>query len=130
MLNYMNDDFMAKRLGALAHPVRLALVRALVRAGPAGLPAGKLGAPLGIAPNALTFHLQKLAHVGLVSSHREGQFVIYSAAFIELLDLADNLVGACCADTPEKCGPRCPSDDGAAAFSTTRSSLGKGVQNE
>lgn len=104
----MNDDLNAKKLGALAHPTRLAIVRMLVRAGPAGLPAGKLGKPLDIAPNAMTFHLQKLAHVGLVRSRREGQFVIYSAAFTDLLDLVDNLVGACCADTPEKCGPRCP----------------------
>lgn len=108
-MKHMNDELMVKRLGALAHPGRLAIVRALVRAGPAGLPAGKLGESLGIAPSALTFHLQKLAHVGLVSSRREGQFMIYTAAFSDLLDLVDGLVGACCADTPEACGPRCPS---------------------
>jgi len=113
----MSDERIAKKLGALAHPVRLAIVRRLVRAGPAGLPAGELGEPLGIAPNALTFHLQKLAHVGLVSSRREGQFVIYSAVFTDLLDLVDNIVGACCADTPEKCGPRCPPSGGGAADS-------------
>lgn len=102
------DAVIAKKLSALAHPARLAIVRMLVRIGPKGLPAGKLGEPLGIAANALTFHLQKLAHVGMVSSRRDGQFVIYSAVFDELLNLVDHLMGACCADTPEKCGPRCP----------------------
>jgi ArsR family transcriptional regulator len=81
----------------------------LVRAGPAGSPAGKLGEPLKIAPNAMTFHLQKLAHVGLITSRRQGQWIIYSAVFSDLLELSDNLVGACCANTFEKCGPTCPS---------------------
>lgn len=129
-MKHMNDELMVKRLGALAHPVRLAIVRVLVRAGPAGRPAGQLGKSLGIAPSALTFHLQKLAHVGLVSSRREGQYMIYSAAFTDLLDLADNLVGACCADTPEKCGRRCPSNGGATVSSTTHAHSDQGVQHE
>ncbi len=103
------DDLTASKLAALAHPVRLAVIRQLVRAGPAGLPAGKLGESLHIAANALTFHLQKLVHAGLITSQRQGQFIVYSAVFPDLLELADNLVGACCADSAEKCGPACPS---------------------
>lgn len=105
----MKDELVAEKLSAMAHPVRLAIVRMLVKAGPNGMPAGQLGEPLGVASNALTFHLQKLAHVGLVSSRRNGQFIIYTAQFDALLDLTDHLVGACCADSPEKCGPRCTS---------------------
>lgn len=105
----MQDDLMAQKLSAMAHPARLAIVRMLVKAGPEGLPAGQLGEPLGVASNALTFHLQKLAHVGLVGSRRSGQFVIYTAIFDALLELTDHLIGACCADSLEKCGPRCPS---------------------
>ena len=103
------DELIARKLSAVAHPVRLAIVRMLVRTGPDGLPAGQLGEPLGVASNALTFHLQKLAHVGLVRSRRNGQFVIYSAVFDALLELTDHLIGACCADSSEKCGPFCPS---------------------
>lgn len=102
------DELVAQKLSAMAHPVRLAIVRMLAKAGPGGLPAGQLGKPLGVASNALTFHLQKLAHVDLVRSRRSGQFVIYAAAFDELLNLTSYLVGACCADSPDKCGPRCP----------------------
>lgn len=126
----MKDDLNAKKLGALAHPVRLAIVRLLVQAGPPGLPAGKLGEPLGIAPSALTFHLQKLAHVGLVNSRREGQFVIYAAAFTDLLDLVDNLVGTCCADTTKKCGPRCPTGNCGAASTATTLNHPERVQND
>ncbi|MDE2023402.1 MAG: helix-turn-helix transcriptional regulator [Gammaproteobacteria bacterium] len=103
----MNNELITKRLGALAHPARLTIVRMLVRVGPSGLPAGKLGAAMDIAPNALTFHLQKLANVSLVSSRREGQYVVYTADFTNLLGLVEHIVGACCVDTAEKCGPRC-----------------------
>jgi DNA-binding transcriptional ArsR family regulator len=105
------DELTAKKLAALAHPARLAIIRMLVRSGPAGLAAGKLGKSLNIPANALTFHLQKLAQFGLVNSQRQGQFIVYSAVFSDLLGLVDNLVGACCADTPEKCDPKCPSTE-------------------
>ncbi len=109
------DELTAKKLAALAHPARLAMIRMLVRSGPDGLSAGKLGEPLNIAANALTFHLQKLAHVGLVTSRRQGQFIVYSTVFSNLLDLVDSLVGACCADTSEKCDPMCPTTELASA---------------
>ncbi len=105
------DELTAKKLAALAHPARLAIIRMLVRSGPAGLAAGKLGKPLNIPANALTFHLQKLAQFGLVNSQRQGQFIVYSAVFSDLLGLMDNLVGACCADSSEKCDPKCPSTE-------------------
>ncbi|HED12877.1 MAG TPA: transcriptional regulator [Gammaproteobacteria bacterium] len=102
---------MAKKLAVLGHPTRLAIIRLLVRAGPAGLAAGHLGRQLNTAPNALTFHLQRLAHTGLITPRRQGQFIIYSAVFPDLLRLAETLVGACCANSPDKCGPQCPSEN-------------------
>jgi len=132
----MSDDLTASKLAALAHPARLAVVRLLVRAGPGGLSAGKLGESLHIAANALTFHLQKLAHAGLITSQRQGQFIVYSAVFTDLLELTNNLIGACCADSVEKCGPACPSNgcepDGIRFAGSADSSSTKetGVQNE
>lgn len=99
----------AEKLAAMAHPARLAVLRILVEAGPNGVAAGQLGKSLGIASNALTFHLQKLSGVGLVNSRRNGQFIIYSAVFEALLDVTDYLVGTCCAASMEKCGPGCSS---------------------
>ena len=107
-MNQYDDDLVAAKLAALAHPVRLAAIRQLAAAGPAGLAAGKLAERLGTAPNALTFHLQKLAVAGLVVSRREGQFVYYRAEFDALLAMTDHLVGACCRESDASCGPRCP----------------------
>ncbi len=106
-----NDDLVATKLAALAHPVRLAAIRQLAAAGPAGLAAGKLAERLDVVPNALTFHLQKLAVAGLVASRREGQFIYYRAEFDALLALTDHLVGACCSESDERCGPRCPASE-------------------
>lgn len=106
-----DDRLITEKLAAMAHPARLAIIRMLVRAGPAGMSAGSLGEPLEMASNALTFHLQKLARAGLVTSSRSGQFILYSAEFTTLLDLTDYLVGACCVDSTEKCGRDCPSAD-------------------
>ncbi|UYG06339.1 ArsR/SmtB family transcription factor [Halomonas sp. M4R1S46] len=103
-----NDDIVARKLTALAHPVRLAAIRRLAAAGPDGLTAGRLAERLDVAPSALTFHLQKLAAAGLVESRREGQFVYYRAVFDALLALTDHLVGACCSESEDTCGPRCP----------------------
>ncbi|WP_372609381.1 ArsR/SmtB family transcription factor [Halomonas sp.] len=125
-----DDEIAAKKLSALAHPVRLAAIRRLVVAGPAGLPAGRLSESLGINPNALTFHLQKLALTGLVQSRRQGQFVIYCAVFDDLLDLANHLVGACCADAAETCGPRCPSSGGDVVRPSHPHCSEKGSQND
>jgi len=132
----LSDDLTVKKLAALAHPARLAIIRMLVRVGPAGLSAGKLGEPLHIAANALTFHLQKLAQAGLITSRRQGQFIVYSAVFPDLLELTNNLVGACCADTAEKCSPICPSigrePDGSEVADNADNPVTKekGVQNE
>ena len=47
-------------LNALSHDTRLAAFRALVQAGPAGLPVGELRERLGLAPATLTAHLNTL----------------------------------------------------------------------
>jgi DNA-binding transcriptional ArsR family regulator len=66
-------------LAALAQASHLAIFRALVQAGPAGLSAGKIGEIIGIPPSSLSFHLKELAHANMVSSRQEGRFVIYVA---------------------------------------------------
>lgn len=55
-------------LAALAQESRLAVFRALVQAGPAGLAAGKISELTGIAPSSLSFHLKELLHANLVDS--------------------------------------------------------------
>jgi len=94
-------------LTALAHDARLDVFRLLTRAGPPGLPAGVVAARLGIAPNALSFHLTRLRHAGLVTSRRAGQRIIYRAGFDRMEALLAFLTENCCGDSVVACSPAC-----------------------
>ncbi|MGE6212562.1 ArsR/SmtB family transcription factor, partial [Comamonas aquatica] len=58
----MKEDNVIRSLSALAHEARLRVFRALVVAGQKGLTPSALAEQLGVAPNALSFHLKELAH--------------------------------------------------------------------
>ena len=60
-------------LGALAQDTRLDVFRLLVQAGPAGLPAGRIGESLGLPSATLSFHLNQLRQAGLAGFRREGR---------------------------------------------------------
>jgi DNA-binding transcriptional ArsR family regulator len=90
-------------LAALAHESRLAVFRALVQAGPNGLPAGQIATLLDVPPSSLSFHLKELAHARLVTSRQEGRFVIYCANFATMNDLLAYLTENCCGGNP--CSP-------------------------
>lgn len=85
-----------RALAALAQPQRLRAFRALVAAGPGGLPAGAIADALGIAPSALSFHLKELAHAGLVAAEPSGRFLIYRALFDRMDGLLAYLTEHCC----------------------------------
>lgn len=99
----MESKIAVEALSALAHETRLALFRRLVRAGPAGLPAGSLAEALGVKPNTLSFHLSHLANVGLVRARREGRSVIYSADYDRMDALVAYLTRHCCAGRSDCC---------------------------
>lgn len=90
-------------LAALAQETRLAIFRLLVEAGPEGLAAGRIGEALDIAAPTLSFHLKELAHAGLVTSHPQGRFVIYSAGFERMAALVSYLTSNCCRGMPQAC---------------------------
>lgn len=92
----MQEAFVIRSLSALAHEARLRVFRALVVAGPEGLTPSALAEQLGIAPNALSFHLKELAHASLVSQERQGRNVFYRAAFPAMNDLLAYLTENCC----------------------------------
>ena len=56
----MDETTVIKALAALAQPVRLQVFRALVVAGQTGMTPGTMAQGLGVAPNALSFHLKDL----------------------------------------------------------------------
>jgi len=92
-------------LAALAQDNRLDVFRLLVQAGPDGLPAGHVAETLGLAPNTLTFHFDRLRDAGLVTVRRNGRSMIYAARFATMNDLLGFLTENCCQGAPEKCDP-------------------------
>jgi DNA-binding transcriptional ArsR family regulator len=90
-------------LAALAQDNRLDVFRLLVQAGPDGMPAGRVAEALGLAPNTLTFHFDRLRDAGLVTVRRDGRSMIYAARFETMNDLLAFLTENCCQGAP--CAP-------------------------
>ncbi|MDP1862516.1 MAG: helix-turn-helix domain-containing protein [Thiobacillus sp.] len=97
-------------LSALAQTSRLAVFRALVQAGPAGLAAGRIAEVTGIPPSSLSFHLKELTHAVLAHARQDGRFVIYTAQFDTMDALLGFLTENCCGGNPcaSVCAPVCP----------------------
>src|SRR5437879_10358432 len=94
-------------LAALAQDNRLDVFRLLVQAGPEGLPAGAIAGALGLAPNTLTFHFDRLRMAGLATVRREGRSMIYAARFETVNALVGFLTENCCGGI--SCAPAAPS---------------------
>jgi ArsR family transcriptional regulator, arsenate/arsenite/antimonite-responsive transcriptional repressor len=92
-------------LAALSQENRLDVYRLLVQAGPEGMAAGEVATALGIAPNTLSFHLDRLRHAGLVSVARQGRSLIYAARYETMSNLLGYLTENCCGGKPELCAP-------------------------
>jgi len=86
----------AEQLGALGHPVRLAIVRYVVQGATEGTPAGEIQAKLDIPASTLSHHLERLTSAGLLKSRRESTFIYYSADYDELKVLTNYLWEDCC----------------------------------
>jgi ArsR family transcriptional regulator, arsenate/arsenite/antimonite-responsive transcriptional repressor len=92
-------------LSALAQDNRLDVFRLLVEAGPEGRSAGAIAQALGMPPNTLTFHFDRLRMAGLISVRRDGRSMIYAARFETMNALLGYLTDNCCGGSPEKCIP-------------------------
>lgn len=100
---------------ALAHETRLAAFRLLIPAGPAGVTAGEISGRLGMAPNALSFHLARLVQADLVTARRVGRQIFYAVHYERLGALVRFLAEDCCADAPAGCLPGCPGQPSGTA---------------
>ena len=92
----MDDELVARSLGALSQVHRLKAFRALVVAGAQGLTPGVLSERLGISPASMSFHLKELLLAGLVSQTRDGRNLIYRASLERMSELMDYLAAHCC----------------------------------
>jgi DNA-binding transcriptional ArsR family regulator len=97
-------------LGALAQENRLDVFRLLVQTGPNGLAAGAVAEKLSLAPNTLSFHLDRLRTAGLISVKREGRSLIYAARYETMNGLLAYLTENCCGGAtdcePAACSPK------------------------
>ena len=92
----METTIAVTALAALAQDNRLDVFRLLVEAGPDGMPAGEVASALGLAPNTLTFHFDRLRAAGLVTVRRAGSSMIYAARF-ETMNALIAITENCCA---------------------------------
>lgn len=92
----MEEHEVIKAMGALAHPARLQVFRALVVVGLQGLTPGTMAEALELPAATLSFHLKELMHAGLVSQERLGRNIVYRAAYDRMNGLLGYLTAHCC----------------------------------
>ena len=92
----MQEEQVIKALGALAHPLRLKVFRALVVTGSAGLTPGVIQEALDVPATTLSFHLKELANAGLVTVVRASRSLVYRAAYEHMNGLLGFLTDNCC----------------------------------
>ena len=92
----MEETTAADCFAALGHPTRLALYRALVRAGDDGAPVGMLQEALDVPASTLTHHLQTLSRAGLVRQERDGRVLTTRADYKRMQGLVNFLTDDCC----------------------------------
>lgn len=91
----------AARFAALGSAQRLGVLRALVRAGPAGLSVGALGNLCGLSGSTLTHHIKTLATAGLLAQMRQGRSIVCTAVdYDDLRGLSEFLMTDCSATPP------------------------------
>ena len=97
----MDRDHAARGFAAMGSPARLAVLRALVRAGEEGLSIGQIQARTEIAASTLAHHLRSLQTGGLITQTRNGRQTLNHAEYDHLRRLAAYILDECCADTCE-----------------------------
>ncbi|HUS55266.1 MAG TPA: metalloregulator ArsR/SmtB family transcription factor [Thermohalobaculum sp.] len=91
----------AEAFAALGSEIRLSILRALVRAGAAGMAVGALQQRLAIAGSTLSHHLKALIQAGVLEQTRDGRTLICRARYDRIQGLAAFLVSECCADSAD-----------------------------
>ncbi len=96
----MEQSKVLTALSALAHPVRLDLLRLLMPLGDTGLAAGDIGRALGLQASRLSFHLAAMEQASLIKSRRVARNVIYSVDAPQIGQTIGYLLTDCCCDHP------------------------------
>ena len=96
----MDERQALSAFAALSQQTRLAVVRALVVAGPEGLAAGVIAERMGVSATNVSFHLKELERAGLIAQRRVSRSILCSASYEALADLVTFLMEDCCAGHP------------------------------
>lgn len=94
----------AEQLGALGHPVRLAILRFVVQAGAEGASAGDIQAHVDVPASTLSHHLKRLLDAAVLRTRGEGTFHYYSADYDALRALTAYVWEDCCKRGSTKTG--------------------------
>ncbi|MCF6321532.1 MAG: winged helix-turn-helix domain-containing protein [Rhizobiaceae bacterium] len=97
----MEVSAIAKRMNALGNETRLAVFRALVRAGPNGVSVGRIRNSLNIPASTLTHHLHRLIDAGLACQKRQGTLLMCFAEFEAMTGTFQFFVNECCAEASD-----------------------------
>jgi len=92
----MNDEQAAKIIAELGNETRLAIFRHLVKAGPTGLPVGKIQDFLGIPGSTLSHHISRLVNVELIRQERESRTLYCIPQHEKLREVTEYLMAECC----------------------------------
>jgi ArsR family transcriptional regulator len=84
-------------LEKLGNPLRLEIVRLLVRAGDDGLSVGEIQRHLKVPASTLSHHILHLVSGGLISQQREGRVLRCTVDYERMQALVDMLTEECCA---------------------------------
>ena len=101
----MDTNTALSAFAALSQPMRLDTFRLLIKAGPEGMTAGRIGQVLDVRQNTLSTNLTVLRHAGLVRNVREGRSIRYYADFDGVSGLLRFLLEDCCDGKPALCQP-------------------------
>ena len=92
----MEIETAAEILAKIGNPIRLQVVRLLVRAGTEGLAVGAIQKHLDIPASTLTHHLNHLKSVGLIKQSRQQASLICTMEYGILEAVTDFLSAECC----------------------------------
>ncbi|MEO1552052.1 MAG: metalloregulator ArsR/SmtB family transcription factor [Pseudomonadota bacterium] len=98
ILDMLSLEDAAQAFAALGSDQRLAVLQALVAAGPNGLATGALAARLAMPASTLSHHIKILREAGLVSQTRQGRTLLLTAAFETVERVSAYLMLNCCAE--------------------------------
>ena len=98
MSSSLDSESASLGFAAIGSEARLAVLKALVRAGDEGLTVGVIQERTGMAASTLAHHLRSLTAAGLVAQEREGRTTVNRARFDNLEALARYILEECCAD--------------------------------